>query len=109
MAQRLQDFMCKFIKEKTERFEGCLLAVLESKDNYLSLLDESLGTPVSSIDKRLCELLTDAGLFREEIRLTRDGRNQYKLFYLTETGREIAEQVKKEGFIGEIPQSHQVI
>lgn len=108
MVQKLQDFMCKYIKDQTEPFKGYLLAALNNKDHYLCLLSESLGTPVSSTEINQCELLTNAGLFREEIKLTRDGRNQYKLFYLTDKGKEIAEQVKEEGYTGEIPQNAQI-
>ncbi|MGA3061576.1 MAG: hypothetical protein ABSD92_14610 [Candidatus Bathyarchaeia archaeon] len=96
MSQQLQDYMCKYVQEKTELLKGCLLAALNSKDQYLSLLDESLGTPTPSIDLKLCELLANAGLFREETKLNRDGRNEYKLFYLTDLGKEMAMQIKKE-------------
>ena len=96
MSQQLQDYMCKYVQEKTELLKGCLLAALNSKEQYLSLLDESLGTPTPSIDLKLCELLTNAGLFREEVKLNRDGRNEYKLFYLTDLGKEMAMQIKKE-------------
>ena len=100
MVQKLQDYMCKYMQEQTESLKGCLLAALNSKEQYLSLLDESLGTTIPSKDIKLCELLTNAGLFREEIKLTRDGRNRYKLFYLTDTGKEMAEQIKAEGYSG---------
>jgi hypothetical protein len=96
MSQQLQDYMCKYVQEKTELLKGCLLAALNSKEQYLSLLDESLGTPTPSIDLKLCELLANAGLFREETKLNRDGRNEYKLFYLTDLGKEMAMQIKKE-------------
>ena len=96
MSQKLQDYMCKYIQEQTEPLKGCLLAALNSKEQYLSLLDESLGTPTPSIDLKLCELLANAGLFREETKLNRDGRNEYKLFYLTDLGKEMAMQIKKE-------------
>jgi hypothetical protein len=105
MAQNLQDFMCKYMQKQTEPLKGCLVAALNSKEQILSFLDQSLGTTVSSVDIKLCELLSDAGLFREETKITRDGRNRYKLFYLTEAGREMAEQIKTEGFTGEMPQS----
>ena len=96
MSQQLQDYMCKYVQEKTELLKGCLLAALNSKEQYLSLLDESLGTPTPSMDLKLCELLANAGLFREEIKLNRDGRNEYKLFYLTYLGKEMAQQLKNE-------------
>jgi len=62
-----------------------------------------------SVDLTLCEFLTTAGLFRDEIKLTRDGRNRYKLFHLTDAGVEIAEQAQKEGYKGKIPQSDQIL
>jgi hypothetical protein len=106
MAGRtLQDFMCQYMEEKSDPLKGCLLAALENKEGYLCLLVESLGTPVVSEDIRLSELLTSAGLFWAEEKLTRDGRNRYKLFHLTAAGREIAERTKSEGFDGEIAQN----
>ncbi len=36
----------------------------------------------------------DAGLFLEVIKVTRDGRNRYKVFYLTAKGKEMAQQIK---------------
>jgi len=96
MSQKLQDYLCKYVQTQTEPLKGYLLAALNSKEQYLSLLDESLGTTNPSIDIKLCELLAKAGLFREEIKLTRDGRNEYKLFYLTDIGKEMAMQIKKE-------------
>ncbi len=101
----LQDFMCKYIQEQTQALKGCLIAVLNSKGQYLSLLDESLGTSTRSEDIKMCELLVDSGLFREEIKLTRDGRNRYKVFYLTPRGVEMAEKIKVEGYSGKLPES----
>ncbi|MGO8805708.1 MAG: hypothetical protein ACLQO7_03750 [Candidatus Bathyarchaeia archaeon] len=109
MVQNLEDYLCKYVQSQTELLKGCLLAALKNKDNYFSLLDESLGTRVQSVDLALCDFLTSAGLFRDEIKLTRDGRNRYKLYHLTEAGREIAEQAKKDGYNGRIPQSEQTL
>ena len=47
------------------------------------------------MDIRNCEFLTDARLFREEVKLTIDGRNRYKLFYLTDLGKEMAQNTKE--------------
>ncbi len=91
--------------EKTPALKGCLIAALENREQYLSILDESLGTPTWSPNIKLCELLADAGLFREDIQLTRDGRNRYKVFYLTNIGREIAQQTRLEGYKGPVPQT----
>ncbi len=109
MSGNLQNLMCQFMEKKSDPLKGCLIAALKSKEHYLSLLDESLGSTIPSEDIRLCELLTDVALFREEIKLTRDGRNRYKLFYLTEKGTQLAEQIEQEGFDGAIPESIPVI
>jgi hypothetical protein len=101
----IQDFMCKYTERQTERLKGYLLAAYDSREHYLSLLDESLGTSTQSEDIKLCDMLTSAGLLREEVRITRDGRNRYKLFYLTDEGTEIAKKIKEEGYTGSIPQS----
>ncbi|MCW4030412.1 MAG: hypothetical protein NWE92_12295 [Candidatus Bathyarchaeota archaeon] len=105
MVEDLEDYMCRYIQQQTEPLKGCLLAILESREQYLSILDESLGTPIQSVDIKRCELLTDAGLMREDIKLTRDGRNTYKVFYLTDRGREIAQQTRLKGYMGPVPQT----
>jgi hypothetical protein len=105
MVKTLQEYMCNYIQQLTEPLKGCLLAALNSKDQTLSLLDQSLGSPVPSMDINMCEMLADAGLFTEEVKLTRDGRNRYKLFNLTSIGKEMAKQIKMEGFNGKMPQN----
>ncbi|MDR1992605.1 MAG: hypothetical protein LBQ98_03775 [Nitrososphaerota archaeon] len=105
MVEHLQEYMCHYMEQKSDHLKGCLLAALNSSEGYLGLLIESLGTPVLSDEIRNSELLVDAGLFWEEIRITRNGRNHYKLFYLTLQGRRLAEQIKEEGFEGELPEN----
>jgi hypothetical protein len=77
MVQRFEEYICGFTKEQSVILKKYLLAALDDKDQKISYLDESLGTPVRSDDIRNCELLTDVKLFREEIQLTRDGRNRW--------------------------------
>ena len=72
---------------------------------YLAYMNISLGTTVPSVDVKNCEFLVDAGLLKEEEKITRDGRNSYKLFYLTDLGRQMVEQIKEEGYSDEIPQT----
>ncbi len=105
MATNLQDFLCKYMSEQAESLKGCLVAAYDSREHYLSILDESLGTSTESSDIKFCELLTNAGLLREEVKVTRNGRNRYKLFYLTDSGVELAKQIKAEGYSGPVPQS----
>ena len=102
---RSTGFYVKYMQGQTEALKGCLVAALDSREQYLSLLDESLGTRVPSVDIKLCEVLVEAGLFREEIKITRDGRNRYKVFYLTDSGRQMAQQIKTEGYSGKVPQN----
>jgi len=85
--------------EKSEYLKGCLLAALDSQEGYLCLLIESLGTPVPSEDVRYSELLVDAGLFREETKITRNGRNRYKLFYLTAKADGLLSILKKKALM----------
>ncbi len=102
MVERLQNYLCKHIKEQTQVFKEYLLAALDSKSQYICYLDERLGTLLPSIDIKNCELLADAGLFHEEVKVTRDGRNRYKVFYLTALGKEMAKQIKAEGYANEL-------
>ncbi|MCW3999389.1 MAG: hypothetical protein NWE93_04035 [Candidatus Bathyarchaeota archaeon] len=105
MVETLEDYICGYMRTQTEALKGCLIAVYDSRRHYLSLLDESLGTPTGSKDILQCEVLVNAGLLREEVKATRDGRNRYKLFYLTDAGMEIAKKTKAEGYSGAVPQS----
>lgn len=86
--------------EKSDELKGCLLPALESKEGFLSILVESLGSPVVSKDQDSAVLLTKAGLFWEEERIARNGCNRYKLYHLTDTGRRVAMQTKDEGYSG---------
>jgi hypothetical protein len=104
-GQTLQNYMCRYMDEKSNELKGCLIAALESKEGYLCLLIESLGTPVPSEDLNYSELLSKAGLFWDEERITRNGRNRYKLFHLTDAGRRVAELTKEEGFDGKITEN----
>lgn len=108
MVDSLKDFLCKYIEEQHDVFKGCLVAVFDSRQHYLSLLEDSLGTPSPPKELRFCHLLVNAGLFKEETKITRDGRNRYKVFYLTDAGMELARKIKEEGFSGPLPQSTQV-
>lgn len=108
MSETFEGFMCKYIQGQTAIFKRYLLAALDSQDKYLSYLDMSMGTPVPSMDIKNCELLAEAGLFREEVKTTRDGRNRYELFYLTDLGRDMVEKIKEQSYTEDLPESLQV-
>jgi hypothetical protein len=105
MVENLQDYLCRYMQGQSDSLKGCLLAAYESREHYLSLLDESLGTPVQSDYIKMCEVLVGANLLREEIKITRDGRNRYKVFYLTEQGTQIAKKIREDGYSGSVPQN----
>lgn len=105
MSQKFEEYVCKYIQNQSGTLKAYLLATLDSKDQCLYYLDSRLGTWLPSMDIRNCEFLVDALLFREEVKLTQDGRNRYKLFYLTELGTELAKQMKEESLTGEMPES----
>jgi hypothetical protein len=105
MVEKFEDYICKYIQDQAVVYKKYLLAALDNQDQYLNYLDMSLGSPVPSIDVRNCEMLTDAKLFRVEIKLTRDGRNRYELFYLTDLGKEMAQQIRKESLVDEMTES----
>ena len=101
--------MCKFIQEQANTFKSYLLAALDSKDQCLYYLDSRQGTSLPSMDIRNCEFLTDARIFREEVKLTIDGRNRYKLFYLTDLGKEMAQNAKNAAITDEMPETPPVV
>jgi len=105
MTQKFEDFMCKYIQNQTGMFKRYILAASDSQDQFICYLDMSLGTPLPSMDIKNCEILTDAGIFREEVKLTRDGRNRYKLFYLSNLGKEMMQQIKEDSYSGDMPQN----
>jgi len=105
MSQKFEEYICKFIQYQSGILKSYLLATLDSKDQCLYYLDSRLGTSLPSMDIRNCELLVDARLFREEVKLTQDGRNRYKLFYLTDLGGELAKQMTEESVTSEMPES----
>lgn len=77
-----------------------LLAALDNKDQCIWYLESSDGMLAPSSDLKNCQLLRDAQLFNEDIRISRNGRNTYRIYCLTELGRKIAVEIKKEGLEG---------
>ncbi len=105
MSQKFEEYICKFVQEQSSIFKSYLLAALDSKEQCLFYLDSRLGTSLPSMDIRNCEFLADARLFREEVKLTMDGRNRYKLFYLTDFGKEMALRTKSGSMTEELPEA----
>ena len=101
MSIKFENYMCDYIKTRIGVFKRYILAALDNRDGYVWYLEASEGMIIPNSDLKNCEVLRDAGIFREDTRITRNGRNTYKFFYLTENGKKIAEQIKDESIISE--------
>ncbi len=101
MSQKLGDYLSEYIRGRVGVFKKYLLAALESKDYSIWYLEASAGMIVPSSDIKNCELLRDAQLFSEDMRVSRNGRNTYKTYCLTELGKKFAEEMKAESLIPE--------
>ncbi len=101
MSQKLADFLSEYIKGRVGVFKKYLLAALDNKDQGIWYLEASAGMMIPSADLKNCELLRDAQLFREDMKVSRNGRNTYKIYYLTDMGRKLAEELKAESLISE--------
>jgi hypothetical protein len=101
MSQKFAEYLSEYIKGRTGVFKKYLLAALANKDQSIWYLEASEGMIIPSSDLKNCELLRDAQLFREDTRVSRNGRNTYKIYYLTDLGKKIAEEIKTEGMLSE--------
>ncbi len=101
MSQRLGDYLSEYIKGRVGVFKKYLLAALDSKDQNIWYLEASEGMMIPSADLKNCELLRDAQLFLEDLKVSRNGRNTYKIYYLTDLGKKIAEDLKAESLISD--------
>jgi len=101
MSIKFETFLCDYLKGGVGIYKKYLLALLDNKEGYIWYLEYSEGMIVPNSDLKNCELLRDAGLLREDTRVSRNGRNTYKLFFLTENGKQIAEEMKTESIVSE--------
>ncbi len=100
MSEELKEYLSNYIQTRVGIFKKYLLAALDNKDQCIWYLESSEGMLVPSSDLKNCQLLRDAQLFNEDVRMSRNGRNVYKIYCLTEFGRNLAERIKKEGLVG---------
>ncbi len=97
MPSEFVDYLAGFLKKQSENYKTYLLAALENKDHCVSVLASSGGVQTNPKDLSSYELLCDAKLFEERIQFSRSGRNEYKIFCLTEFGLKLAEGLRNEG------------
>jgi hypothetical protein len=101
MSTKLGDYLSEYIQGRVGVFKKYLIAALENKDQCIWYLESSEGMMIPSSDLKNCELLRDAQLLNEDIRISRNGRNTYKIYCLTDLGRKMAQQIRQEGLIDE--------
>jgi hypothetical protein len=101
MSKELEEYLSSYIQSRVGVFKKYLLAALNNKDQCIWYLESSEGMLAPSSDLKNCQLLRDALLFHEDIRISRNGRNTYKIYCLTELGKKMAAEIKKEGTIEE--------
>jgi hypothetical protein len=100
MSQELGEYLSSYIRSRVGVFKKYLLAALDNEDQCIWYLESTAGMLAPSSDLKNCQLLRDAQLFQEDTRISRNGRNTYKVYCLTELGRKLAIEIKKEGLEG---------
>lgn len=101
MSLKFESFLCDYLKGRVGIYKKYMLAVLDNKEGCIWYLEYSEGMIVPNSDLKNCELLRDAGILREDTRVSRNGRNTYKIFYLTDAGKKITEEIKSESIVSE--------
>ena len=101
MSLRLGEYLSEYIKNRVGVFKKYLLAALDNKEQSIWYLEASAGMMIPSADLKNCELLRDAQLFHEDLKVSRNGRNTYKIYLLTDLGRKFALELKTESLINE--------
>jgi hypothetical protein len=101
MSMKFEAYLCDYIKNRVGIYKKYMLAALDNKDGCIWYLEYSEGMIMPNSDLKNCELLRDALIFREDIRLSRNGRNTYRIYFLTENGKKIAEEMKAENIVSE--------
>jgi hypothetical protein len=90
----LQDYMCKYMQGQTDHLKGIPCSIIRQQ--------RPIPEPFR-LNFVSCWLTR--GFFSEEVKVTRDGCNRFKRFYLTAQGKELAQQIKAEGYSDKIPKT----
>lgn len=104
MSVELQEYLSNYIQSRVGIFKKYLMAAFDNKDHCIWYLESSAGMLAPSSDLKNCQLLRDAQLFTEDVRISRNGRNTYKIYCLTELGKKFVEGIKKEALERGIPE-----
>jgi hypothetical protein len=96
MTEKLGSYLCEYILSRVGVFKKYIIAASMNKDHCVFYLESSGGMMIPSSDRKNCELLRDARIFTEDTKFSHSGRNIYKFYCLTETGKKIAEAMRAE-------------
>jgi hypothetical protein len=96
MSEKLGSYLCSYMQSRVGVFKKYILAAFGNKGDCIFYLESNEGMMIPSSDRKNCELLRDAGLFLEDTRISRNGRNTYKFYCLTESGKKMAEILRAE-------------
>lgn len=99
MSSEFSNYLADYLKRQSKNYKTYLLEALESKDHCISRLGSSEGVINDSKDIRNLELLCDAEIFEEKLVFSHSGRNEYKIFCLTDLGVKLAEDLKKDNVL----------
>jgi len=99
MSDKLAEYLTNYIRERIGVYKKYIIAAFNSPGHCIWYLESSAGMPVPSSDLKNCELLRDAKIFTEDTRISRNGRNIYKVFCLTDFGKQLAKAMLKENQI----------
>ncbi len=99
MSSEFADYLADFLKRQAKNYKTYLLSALEAQDHCISILGSSGGVINDSKDIRNLEFLCDAKIFEEKLQFSRSGRNEYKIFCLTDLGVKLAEDLKKDNIV----------
>jgi hypothetical protein len=100
MSEELEHYLSSYIQSRVGVFKKYLLAAFDNTDNCIWYLESTEGMLVPSSDLKNCQLLRDAQLFTEDVKMSRNGRNTYKIYCLTKLGLKLATAIKEEGLEG---------
>ena len=101
MTEKFGSYLRDYISSRTGVYKKYLIAAAQKEDQCIFYLESSGGMMIPSADRKNCELLRDAQLFKEDVRISRNGRNTYIFFCLTEIGKEMAKALISESEIAD--------
>ena len=101
MSEKLGSYLCDYVLNRTGVYKKYIIAASQNPDQCIFYLESSGGMMIPSSDRKNCELLRDAQIFKEDTRISRSGRNTYKFFCLTKTGKEMAKTLMAESEIND--------